>query len=192
VTPGHGGGDADRFDAAWAEPSCAQACGVPELHTGVRPGFLALCDAAAMISSGDPSALSGLRSTGRLVRLAGLLSCVEGRRAARAASRGRPAVPDATTRAHLDWVDPGRARGVDPAAPELAAPGPARHARTVLRWHRRLVARSWTPQFRYLVRDRAAQFTASFDAVLAGAWITEVEIPPRCQDRARCDQAVSA
>jgi putative transposase len=35
-------------------------------------------------------------------------------------------------------------------------------------------------QFRFLVRDRAGQFTASFDAVLAGAGIDVVKIPPRC------------
>ncbi len=34
-------------------------------------------------------------------------------------------------------------------------------------------------QFRFLVRDRAGQFTASFDAVLADAGITAVKIPPR-------------
>src|ERR1039457_1898829 len=33
--------------------------------------------------------------------------------------------------------------------------------------------------FRFLVRDRAGQFTASFDAVLAGAGIAAVNIPPR-------------
>ncbi|ABW12496.1 hypothetical protein Franean1_3084 [Parafrankia sp. EAN1pec] len=33
--------------------------------------------------------------------------------------------------------------------------------------------------FRFLVRDRAGQFTASFDAVLADAGITAVKIPPR-------------
>ena len=33
--------------------------------------------------------------------------------------------------------------------------------------------------FRFLVRDRAGQFTASFDAVLAGAGIEAVRIPPR-------------
>ncbi|ABW09997.1 hypothetical protein Franean1_0538 [Parafrankia sp. EAN1pec] len=33
--------------------------------------------------------------------------------------------------------------------------------------------------FQVLVRDRAGQFTASFDAVLAGAGITAVKIPPR-------------
>jgi putative transposase len=33
--------------------------------------------------------------------------------------------------------------------------------------------------FQFLVRDRAGQFTASFDAVLAGAGIEAVKIPPR-------------
>jgi putative transposase len=35
-------------------------------------------------------------------------------------------------------------------------------------------------RFRFLVRDRAGQFTASFDAVLADAGINVVKIPPRC------------
>jgi putative transposase len=39
--------------------------------------------------------------------------------------------------------------------------------------------------FRFLVRDRAGQFTASFDAALAGAGIGTVKIPPRCP-RANC------
>ena len=34
-------------------------------------------------------------------------------------------------------------------------------------------------EFRFLVRDRAGQFTASFDAVLASAGIKAVKIPPR-------------
>jgi putative transposase len=34
--------------------------------------------------------------------------------------------------------------------------------------------------FRYLVRDRAGQFTEAFDAVLADAGIKAVKIPPRC------------
>jgi putative transposase len=33
--------------------------------------------------------------------------------------------------------------------------------------------------FRFLIRDRAGQFTAAFDAVLAGAGIEAVKIPPR-------------
>jgi putative transposase len=39
--------------------------------------------------------------------------------------------------------------------------------------------------FRFLVRDRAGQFTTSFDAVLASAGIDTVKIPPRCP-RANC------
>jgi putative transposase len=34
--------------------------------------------------------------------------------------------------------------------------------------------------FRFLVRDRAGQFTTAFDAVMAGAGIGSVKIPPRC------------
>jgi transposase InsO family protein len=40
-------------------------------------------------------------------------------------------------------------------------------------------------RFRFLVRDRAGQFTASFDAVLTDAGIAAVKIPPRCP-RANC------
>jgi putative transposase len=39
--------------------------------------------------------------------------------------------------------------------------------------------------FRFLVRDRAGQYTAAFDAVLAGAGVDTVKIPPRCP-RANC------
>ena len=39
--------------------------------------------------------------------------------------------------------------------------------------------------FRFLVRDRAGQFTTSFDAVLAGAGIEAVKIPPQ-SPRANC------
>jgi putative transposase len=42
-----------------------------------------------------------------------------------------------------------------------------------------------TATFRFLVRDRAGQFTTSFGAVLAAAGIDAVKIPPRCP-RANC------
>jgi putative transposase len=38
-------------------------------------------------------------------------------------------------------------------------------------------------KFRFLVRDRAGQFTESFDAALAGAGIEAAKIPPRSPGR---------
>ena len=40
-------------------------------------------------------------------------------------------------------------------------------------------------RFRFLVRDRAGQFTTVFDEVMTGAGIDTVKIPPRCP-RANC------
>jgi hypothetical protein len=40
-------------------------------------------------------------------------------------------------------------------------------------------------QFRFLVRDRAGQFTNSFDAVLHDSGIEVVQVPPQCP-RANC------
>ena len=39
--------------------------------------------------------------------------------------------------------------------------------------------------FRFLIRDRAGQFTAPFDSVLADAGLDVMKIPPRCP-RANC------
>jgi putative transposase len=52
------------------------------------------------------------------------------------------------------------------------------------------IVRQKVPQVRscqrqFLVRDRAGQFTASFDAVLADVGIQVVKVPPRCP-RANC------
>ncbi len=43
-------------------------------------------------------------------------------------------------------------------------------------------------RLRFLIRDRAGQFTGAFDAVLSGAGIEVVKIPPRspCRERRAC------
>jgi putative transposase len=43
----------------------------------------------------------------------------------------------------------------------------------------------WANEFRFMVRDRADQVTASFDSILADAGFDVVKIPPRCP-RANC------
>jgi putative transposase len=45
-------------------------------------------------------------------------------------------------------------------------------------------------QFRFLIRDRAGQFTTSFDAVLADAGLTAVRIPPKSRANAYAERFV--
>jgi putative transposase len=47
-------------------------------------------------------------------------------------------------------------------------------------------------RFRFLIRDRAGQFTEAFDAVLSGSGIEVMKIPPRCRRRTRMPNAGSA
>jgi hypothetical protein len=46
-------------------------------------------------------------------------------------------------------------------------------------------------QFRFFVRDRAGQFTASFDAVLADVGIQVVRIPPGVRGRTASPNGLS-
>ena len=63
---------------------------------------------------------------------------------------------------------PGRDRAPRPAVDHPAGPQPRHRPRRTRR------------PVRFLVRDRAGQFTAAFDAVLRDAGIEVVKIPPRC------------
>ena len=47
-------------------------------------------------------------------------------------------------------------------------------------------------QFRFLIRDRDATFTAAFDTVLAGADIRTIRTPVRARERTRSPSAASA
>lgn len=47
-------------------------------------------------------------------------------------------------------------------------------------------------QFRFLVRNRASQFTASFDAVLTDAGIQAARIPPGAHERTASPNGLSA
>src|SRR5689334_24270088 len=76
-----------------------------------------------------------------------------------------------------------RAKSPDAPAGDVAHPdGPwtTQQARNLL-----LDLGEHVGRLRFLVRDRAGQFAASFDAVLADAGIEVVKIPPRCS-RANC------
>jgi hypothetical protein len=58
-------------------------------------------------------------------------------------------------------------------------PAPAAMDDVVAVWRETTADRDSAAGFRFLIRDRAGQFTTSFDAVLAGAGIEAVKIPPR-------------
>jgi len=49
-----------------------------------------------------------------------------------------------------------------------------------------------TAGFRFLIRDRAGQFSASFDAILASAGIEPVKIPPRSPQANAYAEAIRA
>src|SRR5271165_7388581 len=96
-----------------------------------------------MIIRVPPPALPHLRPALRLAGPARPVVGFQGRRATRAAARGRRAAPRQSP-APARLGRPRNPRHADPAPAGKAAGASPGHPRPVLRWHRRLVTRKWT------------------------------------------------
>jgi hypothetical protein len=88
-------------------------------------------------------ALSDLRSASRLAVAARLHPGFHRHRAARPTPRGRR-TPQSQPQAPPGLGRPGRVCGADPATTESTTRPSPGHPGTILRWHRRLVAKNWT------------------------------------------------